>query len=690
MTRRQIPALLPALPGFLVLLCAIMAGCAPRGGAATVDPRQAAIAEHQEEMKAAVSAVKPALVRIRVVSPYYRDGREQKSVSFGSGAIISPDGYVITNHHVAGDAVQLVCTLATREEVPAVLVGTDPATDIAVIRLEPNSPRTFPHAEFGDSDLLEVGDPVLALGSPQAISQSATLGIVSNTEMITPPSFRNMRLELDGEDVGELVRWIGHDAAIFRGNSGGPLVNMEGRIVGVNEIGIGLGGAIPGNLANQVARELVERGEVRRAYTGMVFQPLLKGDELDEGVTVASVLADSPAKAAGVEPGDVLVSIAGQRLKGQFAEDLPGINNLIAELPIDETVEAVFLRDDEERTITMTTQRRQRALMPQTELREWGMTARDLSVWTQLDLARDTAEGVYLTSTRSGGPVAQARPELRRGDVIVALNGREVRGIGELKEFSAEALEGKGEGEFVPVIVTFEREAESQLALVQIGIESLPDPGRDVRRGWLPMETQVLTREVAAAMNMEDTRGVRVTRVYSERPEDYPFEVGDIITHMDGLVVDASRPVDAEVFETMVRQYRAGIEADFTVLRNGEEHTLQAEIQQAPRRAREMERYRDLDFEFVLREAAFNDRQRPVFAGVEFAVLVDGVTSGGWADLAGLRGGDAVLKIQGEPISTLGDVEQVMEDIRASKPATVVIFVRRGSQNLFLELEPTW
>lgn len=641
-------------------------------------------------MKAAVDAVKPALVRIRVVSPYYRDGREQKSVSFGSGAIISPDGYVITNHHVAGDAVQLVCTLTSREEVPAVLIGTDPATDIAVIKLTPDEPRTFPYAEFGDSDTLEVGDPVLALGSPQSISQSATLGIVSNTEMITPPSFRDFRLRLDGEDVGELVRWIGHDAAIFSGNSGGPLVNMEGRIVGVNEIGMGLGGAIPGNLAERIALELIDRGEIHRAYTGMVFQPLLKGEPLEEGVLVASVLADSPAKEAGVEPGDVLLSVGEERLEGRFAEDLPGINNLVAELPVGQSVEMRFLRDGGNRTVTITPEQRQRALMPQSELREWGMTARDLSVWTQLDLARETPEGIYVTSTRSGGPVAQARPEIRRGDVIVSLNGQSVRSIEDLKAFSSEALEGKGEGEFVPVIVTFEREGESQLALVQVGIDDLPDPGRDVRRGWLPMETQVFTREIAETMDMENTRGVRVTRLYSERPEDYPFEVGDIVTHIDGILVDASRPVDAEVFETMVRQYRAGTEAEFSLLRGGEEHTVTAEVRTAPQRAREMRRYRDLDFEFVAREAAFNDREKPVFAGVDFAVLADGVTSGGWADLAGLRVGDAILSIQGEAINSLDDVERVMEAVRESRPTTVVIFIRRGSQNLFLELEPTW
>ena len=128
-------------------------------------------------------------------------------------------------------------------------------------------------AKFGDSSALEVGDTVLAMGSPAGLSQSVTQGIVANTEMIAPGG----AMRLDGESVGELVRWIGHDAVIFPGNSGGPLVNLKGEIIGVNEVGIGsLGGAIPSNLARKVADELIAKGHVERSWIGLVAQPLLK------------------------------------------------------------------------------------------------------------------------------------------------------------------------------------------------------------------------------------------------------------------------------------------------------------------------------------------------------------------------------------------------------------------------------
>src|SRR5436190_14297581 len=132
---------------------------------------------------AAVARVTPSLVRIRVVSTSYAEGREVKSQAVGSGAIITKEGHIITNHHVAGRAVRIFCTLADREEIEADLIGTDPLTDICIIQLKPGPSREFPAGVFGDSAKLRVGDAVLAMGSPMALSQSVTLGIISNLEM---------------------------------------------------------------------------------------------------------------------------------------------------------------------------------------------------------------------------------------------------------------------------------------------------------------------------------------------------------------------------------------------------------------------------------------------------------------------------------------------------------------------------
>ena len=165
-------------------------------------------------------------------------------------------------------------------------------------------------ATFGDVSKLKVGDRVLALGSPLALSQSVTMGIVSNTEMIMPGMFWPFnRMTLDGEDVGSIVRWIGHDAAIFGGNSGGPLVNMKGEIVGINEISLGLAGAIPADLAREVAEAIIRDGRVKRGWIGLEVQPLLQSRQGDDaGRSSAERSKARRPQKAGFASGDIFSS----------------------------------------------------------------------------------------------------------------------------------------------------------------------------------------------------------------------------------------------------------------------------------------------------------------------------------------------------------------------------------------------
>src|SRR5882724_2566459 len=294
----------------------------------------------------AIARMRPTLVRIHVVSTEYREGRELKMQAVGSGAIISKDGYLITNHHVAGHGARMVCTLWNREEIEAELVGTDPLTDISVLKLKPEKPREFIPAVFGDSSKLAVGDSVLAMGSPMALSQSVTLGIISNVEMIMPRLFGTFgHLRLDGEDVGALVRWVGHDASIYGGNSGGPLVNLKGEIIGINEIRFGLSGAIPGNLARSVAEEIIAHGKIQRSWLGIDVQPLFKHGKGEQGVLLSGVITDSPASRGGLQPGDLLLRVADTPANVRYDEQMPDFMRLVTTLPIGKEVSVVALRD---------------------------------------------------------------------------------------------------------------------------------------------------------------------------------------------------------------------------------------------------------------------------------------------------------------------------------------------------------
>jgi len=645
--------------------------------------------EIRSAIEAAVAEVKPALVRIHVVDVRHYGGREIKYEASGSGVIISEEGHVITNHHVAGKAKHVVCTLSNKEEIEAERIGTDALTDTCVLKLHNGGGRQFPFARFGDSSQLKVGDRVLAMGSPLALSQSVTLGIVSNTELITSSRGYPSDFRIEGESVGSIVLWIGHDAAIFPGNSGGPLVNLAGEIVGINEIRMGLSGAIPSNLAREVADELIELGTVRRSWVGLKLQPILKASKSETGVLVSGTIEGSPAEKAGFQSGDVLVKFADQDISVRFHEQLPRFTQLVAGIPVGQEVEAVVLRDGQETRLNLVTEERQRAREDEHELKRWGAAVRDISLMDARELKRPDRNGVIVDSVRPGGPCDEARPVIRGRDVIVKVNGKPINNVEELRKLTDEITEGQEDP--VPVTVSYERKTERYMTVVKVGIRKLEQSGLEVSKAWVPVATQVLTRELAEALGMPDRTGVRVTQVYpGAAAEESGLEVGDFVIELDGEPIPASYPEDYEVFPAMVRQYRIGSEAELTVLRDGEEHKVTVKLPASPRLDREMKKYRDDRFEFTVRDVAFLDRAREKWAAVTEGVLVQEVDEGGWAALGQLAVGDLIQEVDGRPVTDVDSVEKIMEEIAKAKPEYVVIRVLRRIHTIYIELEPDW
>ncbi|MEN6625995.1 MAG: PDZ domain-containing protein [Candidatus Sumerlaeia bacterium] len=641
------------------------------------------------QAETAVERLKPALVRIHVVDEYADDGRETRSESTGSGVIISPDGYVVTNHHVAGKAVRLMVTLFNREEIPARLIGTDAMADIAVIKLMPGDKRTFASAQWGDSEKLAVGDTVYAMGCPLALSQSVTEGIVSNVSMTMPAGWSD-DFELDGENVGSIVRWIGHDAEIFPGNSGGPLIDIDGKIVGINEISMGLGGAIPGNLARAVAEELTRHGSVRRAWLGFIIQPAFKVEgEAARGAIVSDVIANSPAGKAGIKAGDRLVSIGGKPVNIRFVEEIPPLNLTVSQLPIGQPVRIVLERDKATTTCAVVPELRQPVLTKDHEFRAWGVTGRNLSMWTALELGRQDTKGVLVTTIRPGGPAAQAKPEIREDDILVEAGGHAIKSIDDLTSLTRAKTQGQTEP--VPMIVGYERKGERLITVVKVGVQDLNNPGRDITKPWVPVATQVLTGDIAEQMGLPDLRGVRVTRVYEQGTSaTLGLQVGDIITALDDEKIQATEPHETEVFPTMVRQYKVGAEATLTVLRGGQEMKLTGKLPARPLQPREMKSYEDHDFEFAVRNVAYLDRKTSKWTNAPAGVLVSSVQPGSWAALARLAGGDLLVAIDRRGVSSVDEVASLMQEIKKKKPRSVIFEVRRDVHTMFIEIEPLW
>jgi len=495
--------------------------------------------------------------------------------------------------------------------------------------------------------------------------------------------------KLDGEETGSVVKWIGHDAQIHPGNSGGPLVNLEGEIVGINEISFGLGGAIPGNLARSVAEQIIASGEVRRSWLGLAVQPRLKAGSAARGVLIGGVVAGSPAEKAGLRPGDLLLSFQGQALDIRYPEELPEFNRLLLGTPIGTRVELVYLRDGREHRVSVATVARGPAQGEEAELKAWGVAVQELTLLAAKELDREPHSGVLVSSVRPGSPASEAKPALQPNDILVEVADRPVHTVDDLLEASrGAASEG---AEPAPLLVGFERKAEKLLTVVRVGGGEGQDRSAEARKAWLSAASQVLTPDLAEALGLAGRTGVRLSQVYAGgNAEAAGLQVGDVVLKLDGTPIPATQPEDVEVFPAMVRQYPIGKSVGLEVVRAGRTMVVDVVLEASPRSTRELVEYRDSHFDFSARDLTFMDRVQENLDRAQDGALVTSVDTGGWAALAQLAVGDIVLSVDGGKIASAAELEGRMGRIARERPGRVVFFVRRGVQTLFVELEPAW
>ena len=393
------------------------------------------------------------------------ENRQRRASSLGSGFIIDAEGIVVTNFHVIENAEEITVTLSDETSFTAKVLGQDQKTDIAVLKIDPGD-TALTAVPFGDSDSLRVGDWVLAIGNPFGLGGTVTAGIVSAR----------------GRDIGNgpYDDFIQTDASINRGNSGGPLFNTDGEVIGINTAifsqsggSVGIGFAISSNLAKRVTKQLVEFGTTRRGWLGVFIQEVTSdiaetlGLEGSGGALVSSVNENSPADIAGLEPGDVILSFDGKKIERM--RDLPRI---VAETDIGTTVVVEIFRGGRLSTVEVTLGELEKAELvglvgeqPEGDaqtLDRLGFTVDDLDGELAAELGLDdTLTGVVVTEVAADSPAMEKGVE--PGDIIRRFGQRRVDSAADLAASVAETLDAGRSG----VLLLIERDGRERF--VQIG-----------------------------------------------------------------------------------------------------------------------------------------------------------------------------------------------------------------------------
>jgi serine protease Do len=359
--------------------------------------------------------------------------REFKQHGLGSGVIVSPDGYILTNNHVVGGAEEIHVTLMDKREFTAKVIGKDPKTDLALIKIDTKD--SLPVAALGDSDKTQVGDWVVAIGNPFGFSLTVTAGIVSAKGRILGGNYDD---------------FIQTDASINPGNSGGPLFNTQGQVIGINTAiysrtgaNNGIGFAIPVDMARNVMDQLKSHGRVIRGWLGVEIQEVTPdlaqsfGLAKPEGALVASTDKDGPAAKGGIERGDIITKFNGREVHDEH--ELPAY---VAQTPVNKTVEVDLLRNGKPKTVEVTIGELKEQRVASAKSEEpggnWGMQVGDLTPEIAQQFHLNVDKGVVIRSVQPDSPAADAG--LQAGDIVLEVNHDKVASV---KDFVAKAKEVK-------------------------------------------------------------------------------------------------------------------------------------------------------------------------------------------------------------------------------------------------------
>ena len=392
--------------------------------------------DFRDVVQGAKDKVFPSVVFINCLRETLSSGRKITDRVSGSGVIISANGEVLTNWHVVDKAVEVRCLLSDGRGLDATIVGTDKDTDLALIQLKlPENSPPLPYAVLGDSTTLREGDFVMAMGAPWGLNRSVSIGIISCTTRFLPGN-------------SEYSLWLQTDAAISPGNSGGPLVNTSGEIVGINTRGIMYGGdmgfAIPSVTVAQIVKQIREYGKVNWSWLGLQLQPIRNFEqniyyEGKDGVIVGETDPESPARRSGIRSHDRLLAVNGKTLTGLTEECLPAIRNFLGMLPMHEPAEILLKRGDETMTVTVTPREKGQVEGDELDCPRWDMTVKAINQFDNPDLYFHRTKGVFIYGVKQPGNAANSG--LQSKDIILTIDGEEVTTLEDISTIHATAIE---------------------------------------------------------------------------------------------------------------------------------------------------------------------------------------------------------------------------------------------------------
>ena len=616
---------------------------------------------------AARDRVLPVVVSILTVRQEFRQGEPSLSVSSGSGTVVSAQGHIATNAHVTQNGKSFRVVFANGRELPARLVGTDTLSDLAVLQVQPPKPETFAYAEFTRELDLQPGDTVLAMGAPWGLSNSMSAGVVNNPRRLLVSLFDDEAEYEDSlsedEPTGRYYAWIQHDASIAPGNSGGPLVDLNGRIVNT----------------------LIAKGRVERVALGVRLRSL-KGTPYTRGVLVNSIERDSPPEEAGVRAGDRILSLNGEPVTALQPVDVPQVQQAIAELPIGSKVKLRIDRGGKQLDIVLDARPQPPERGKEKALAAYGLSAVPLTEAMGRRRNLDTESGVLVTGVRPGGPAAVARPEINPGTVITAVDGKAVASMDDMLRHATAAGEDKH------LVLQLETNGQQRLSLLKpvFGDQSR-EPLPELPKSWVGVEVQPLTASLAKEIGLA-SGGFRISRLYPGSPlAKAGARVGDLLVAIDGDPLKPANDVSAEDFDQRVHDHDVGSKARFSALRDGKPRDFDIVLSPSPVDTSGLRTLANSRLRAQLRELGFYDRVGLRLPSTTRGVFIDGVESGGAAGLAHLRRGDVITRVGGQAVASPTELSQALEAALASgSDDLIALEAIRGNQTRILFLERYW